>query len=42
MFDRLEQVDKRIKAGNDALGRLVHLDVTRMLRYELENDTYNK
>jgi hypothetical protein len=32
MFDGLEQVDERIKAGNDALGRLVDFDVTRILR----------
>ena len=31
MSDGPEQVDERIKAGNDALGRLVHLDVTTIL-----------
>jgi len=42
MFDGLEQVDERIKAGNDTLGRLVHFDVTTILRLEVEDDTYIK
>ena len=42
MFDGPEQVDERIKAGNDALGRLAHLNVTKILRQELDNDTYIK
>jgi len=31
-FHGPEQVDERIKAGDNALGRLVHLNVTKMLR----------
>ena len=42
MSDGPEQVDERIEAGNDALGRLVHLDVTRVSTYEPENGTYIK
>ena len=42
MSDGPEQVDERIEAGNDALGRLVHLDVTTILRYEVEVHTSSR
>jgi hypothetical protein len=42
MFDGLEQVDERVIAGSDALGRLVRFDVTKVPTWALENDTYSK
>jgi len=41
MFNGLEQVDECVIAVYDALGRLVHKDVTR-IPIVLETGTYNK
>jgi len=42
MFDRLEQVGEGIVGGSNTLGRLVCLDVTRILHKVLESGTYLK
>ena len=42
MFDRLEQVGEGVVGGSNILGRLVRLDVTRILHKVLESGTYLK